>query len=330
MQRERDGRADVAVATNRIFDPELSGYKYPRDVKFFEFRDQDQDLRMAYMDEEPESVATRKRCSCCTVRTSPARTGSRRSESSSRKDFESSRQTRSASGSRRSLTATSSRSKRSLRTPRALLESLNIDRTHVVGHSMGGMLATRLALMFPERTERLVLVNPIGLEDWKALGVPYRSIDENFAQELTMTPGSIREYERVSYFDGHWKPDYDPLIEILAGWSEDPEYPIVAWNAALTSDMIFTQPVLYEFPLVTARTLLIIGQRDRTAFAGPSVSASVRATLGHYPLLGRAAAQAIQHATLVEIAGVGHLPQIEAFDQYFEALAGFLTSDASQ
>ena len=90
--------------------------------------------------------------------------------------------------------------------------------------------------MFPERTEQLALVNPIGLEDWKALGVPYRTVDENYAQELKTTPESIREYERMSYFGGQW-------------------------NSALTSDMIFTQPVLYEFPLVATRTLLIIGQR---------------------------------------------------------------------
>ena len=71
---------------------------------------------------------------------------------------------------------------------------------------------------------------------------------------------------------------------------------------------------------MTVTTLLVIGQRDRTAFAGPWVSDSVRATLGNYPVLGRAAALAFRHAELVEIAGVGHLPQVEAFDQYSAAL----------
>ena len=316
------------VATNRTFDPELSGYKYPREVRFFEFRDQDKIFAWRTWTRSRRAVATRKRCSCCTVRTSPAYWGPTIRELLKRglrvvaPDQIGFGKSSKPHGYQFTFQALAQNT-------RALLSpSTSIGPMWWVIRWVDARNATRSDV--PERTERLVLVNPIGLEDWKALGVPYRSIDENFAQELTMTPGSIREYERVSYFDGHWKPDYDPLIEILAGWSEDPEYPIVAWNAALTSDMIFTQPVLYEFPLVTARTLLIIGQRDRTAFAGPSVSASVRATLGHYPLLGRAAAQAIQHATLVEIAGVGHLPQIEAFDQYFEALAGFLTSDASQ
>ena len=60
-----------------------------------------------------------------------------------------------------------------------------------------------------------------------------------------MTPETIRECERMSYFAGEWKPEYDALIEILAGWSQDPDYATVAWDAALTSDMIFTQPVIY-------------------------------------------------------------------------------------
>lgn len=50
----------------------------------------------------------------------------------------------------------------------ALLEKLGIDKVSVVGHSTGGMLATRYALMYPKQTEKLVMVNPIGLEDWKA------------------------------------------------------------------------------------------------------------------------------------------------------------------
>ena len=54
---------------------------------------------------------------------------------------------------------------------KALLDSLGVEKTAVLGHSMGGMLATRFALMFPERTTKLILENPIGLEDWK-LKVP--------------------------------------------------------------------------------------------------------------------------------------------------------------
>jgi hypothetical protein len=47
---------------------------------------------------------------------------------------------------------------------------------------------------------------------------------------------------------------------------------LVAWNAALLSDMIYTQPVLYEFGGLRMPVLLLIGDKDTTAF-GKDVAA---------------------------------------------------------
>ena len=88
--------------------------------------------------------------------------------------------------------------------------------------------------------------------------------------------------------------------------------------------MIYTQPVVYEFPRINVPTLLVIGQRDRTALGRAWAAKDVAATLGDYPALGKRAAAAIPGATLVEIPGVGHLPQVEAFEAYAGALARFL------
>jgi pimeloyl-ACP methyl ester carboxylesterase len=205
----------------------------------------------------------------------------------------------------------------------ALLDAAGVTQVSVVGHSMGGMLATRFALMYPARVGRLVLVNPIGLEDWKTV-VPYRAIDQWYEQEKKATVDSVREYQRTSYYGGTWKPEYERLIEIAAGVTKHPDYPKVAWASALTYDMVFTQPVVYEFPRLTVPTLLVIGQRDRTALGRAWAPKDVAATLGDYPVLGKRAAAAIPGARLVEIPGVGHLPQVEAFEAYSEALVRFL------
>lgn len=204
-----------------------------------------------------------------------------------------------------------------------LLDRLGLGEVTVVGHSMGGMLATRFALMYPDRASALVLVNPIGLEDWKTV-VPYQTIDDWHRQELSKTPEKIKAYMQASYFAGEWKPDYDPLLAIQAGWTLGPDHERTAWVSALTYDMIFTQPVLYEFERITVPTLLIIGQRDRTALGKGSVSPQLAHTLGRYPELARAAARAIPRAHLVELDDVGHVPQFEAFGRYIEALRDFL------
>lgn len=206
---------------------------------------------------------------------------------------------------------------------RDLLDQLGVQRAAVVGHSMGGMLATRFALLFPERTEQLVLVNPIGLEDWSEV-VPYTTVDATYARELEQTRDKIREYMRTSYFDGQWKVEYDPMVALMAGLLEGPDRAQVAWVSALTYDMIMTQPVVRDFPRVHVPTLLIIGTRDRTALGKQLVPPAVAEKLGRYELLGKQAASAIPGAKLVELSGIGHLPQIEAFDPYLRALTAFL------
>ncbi|NMH28259.1 alpha/beta fold hydrolase [Flavobacterium silvaticum] len=206
---------------------------------------------------------------------------------------------------------------------KAVLDKLKIDKAIILGHSMGGMLATRFALMYPETTEKLILENPIGLEDWKTV-VPYPSIDDWYANEIHQTAESIKEYQLKFYFDNKWKPEYDKGVEMLAGWTRNKDYSIIAKNSALTYDMIFTQPVVYEFQNIQAPTLLIIGQRDRTALGKSNASKEVQATLGNYPKLGKETQQKIKGSRLVEIENVGHLPHIEAYEKFIAPLLEFL------
>lgn len=206
---------------------------------------------------------------------------------------------------------------------RALLDTLQIRQAAVLGHSMGGMLAARFALMYPERVEKLILENPIGLEDWKRQ-VPYQGIEMAYQQELGQTYDKIKQYQLENYYGGQWKPAYDKWVALLAGWTLDKNYPRVAWNAARTSDMIFTQPVLYEFEDLRIPTLLIIGQRDRTAIGKNLAPKEVAATMGNYPKLGKQTAAKIKNSQLVELENVGHLPHIEAFSRFIIPLLDFL------
>ena len=206
---------------------------------------------------------------------------------------------------------------------RDLLDDLKIGKAIAVGHSMGGMVATRFALMFPDRVEKLALVNPIGLEDWKRF-VPYASVDTTYAAELKKTPDAIRDYMTKAYFDGKWKASYDPLLALQAGWAIGPDRELIARVSALTSDMIFTHPVIHEFGDLKVPTLLIIGERDRTAIGKERATPEVAKTLGQYQHLGRAAAEAIPGAKLVALPGIGHLPQYEVFDDYWKALHEFI------
>ena len=206
---------------------------------------------------------------------------------------------------------------------KAVLDSAGVDKVIVLGHSMGGMVATRFALMYPERVEKFILEDPIGLEDWQ-LKVPYQGVDAWFEQELKQNYDSLRKYELESYYHGTWSPAYDEWLNIYAGWMLSPEYSRIAWNSALTYDMIFNQPICYQFDLIKAPALLIVGELDRTALGKSLVPESVARTMGNYPELGRVTAAKIPQCRLVELPGVGHVPHVEVFDKFMETVAEFL------
>ena len=207
-----------------------------------------------------------------------------------------------------------------------LLAQLGVQRATVLGHSTGGMLAARYALMYPEQVEQLAMVNPIGLEDWKALGVPHRSVDQWHERELKLSADGVRKYELGTYYVGRWKPEYERWVDMLAGLNQGPGHKLVAWNSALIYDMIFTQPVVYEFPLLKMPVLLLIGDADTTAIGSDVAPPGVKEKIGRYNVLGKQAAGMIPNAKLVEFHGLGHAPQMEDPAGFHKALLAGLNN----
>ena len=200
---------------------------------------------------------------------------------------------------------------------RNLLQSLGIESHSLLGHSMGGMLATRYSLMYPDLVKKLYLVAPIGLEDWKTM-TSYKSVDELMQMELAGTREKAKEYQRVAYYGGQWKPEYDQLLVPVTGWLNGPDKELVAWNAALTSEMLMTQPVYYEFQLLKPETVLITGERDRTAIGKNWAPPTVQKEMGDYPALGRKVASLIPNCRFIELKDMGHLPFLENETLFWE------------
>lgn len=203
----------------------------------------------------------------------------------------------------------------------ALLDALKLGTVDVVGHSMGGMLAIRFARTYPERVAHLVLEDPIGLEDYRRY-VPPRPVETLFREQLAQTPEAYRRY--VQGYFAHWQPGFEALVEPYARMMLSGEYPRFALSAALTSEMIYQQPVVYDLPLIAVPTLLIIGQADRTAPGRPFAPPALAQQMGNYPKLGREAAAAIPGARLIEIDGAGHIPHLEAAERFNRDLIDYL------
>lgn len=302
-----------------VYGPELEGFDYPHPVKRFAFESQGVKVQMAYMDIQADKPNGRtvvlmhgKNFCGATWEGSidalskagyrvvvPDQVGFCKSSKPAHYQF-----------SFHQLAANT----------QALLESLDIDKVTVMGHSMGGMLATRFALSYPDTTEQLAMVNPIGLEDWKTLGVPFISVDQWYQSELKSTAEGARNYQKNTYYAGEWRAEFDRWVEMQAGMMRGEGREAVAWNSALTYDMIYTQPVVYEFDKLKMPVLLLIGEQDNTAPGKNAAPEELRGKLGNYKALGPATAERIPNATLVTFPDLGHSPQIQEPDRFHKAL----------
>jgi pimeloyl-ACP methyl ester carboxylesterase len=301
------------------YGPELQGFDYPYPVARFSFSSQRQVIQMAYMDVHPAHPNGRTAvllhgknfCAATWKQTiDTLRDAGYRVIAPDQIGF-----CKSTKPARYQYTF-----QQLARNTHALLTALGVLNATLIAHSTGGMIAVRYALMYPRETEQLVLVNPIGLEDWKAKGVPSVSVDDWYARELKTNADGIRRYEQNTYYAGQWRADYEPWVQMLAGMYRGPGKDVVAWNSALLYDMIYTQPVVYEFEQLRVPTLLMIGDKDTTAIGKEFAPAEIRPTLGRYPELAKLAKERIPGARLVEFPELGHAPQMQDPEGFHRAL----------
>ena len=203
-----------------------------------------------------------------------------------------------------------------------LMDLLQIQKAAIVGHSMGGMVAARFARLYPGRTDALVLEDPIGLEDYR-LTVPPAPVEQLYQQELNTSLEDYRKYVQ-SYFVTYPPEKAEAFVEPRIRVSLSGEFPRWARAAALTTMMIYQQPVCYELPDIKVPTLLMVGQEDHTAVGRDRAPIDLRRNLGHVAELARKAVGQIPGARLVEFPNVGHVPHLEAPDQFNQALEDFL------
>lgn len=203
----------------------------------------------------------------------------------------------------------------------ALLDRAGAGRIVLVGHSTGGVLATRFALLYPKRLSQLVLVNPLGLNDTLAEGVPYTPLDGLRAEEAKTDAGSIKAYQLRNYYHGQWRPAYDRWVAMLAGQYASAEGDTVREAQARLSDMIETQPVAAELSRVAVPVTLLIGQLDKTAFRANTAPEAVRAKVRTVPQAAETAVKAFPNARLVRLPALGHSPMVEDPKSFHLALA---------
>jgi pimeloyl-ACP methyl ester carboxylesterase len=181
------------------------------------------------------------------------------------------------------------------------LDAVGIDKAILVGHSIGGWMALRIAAAHPDRVSRLILVDAMGLEVAAAPAPDLRALDEeSFAKAVFGRLGLIAtaqaygfgaEWENVRRgpeFERQWK-GRGLVASLVQGPCADPE-------------------LTCQVRTIAVDTLLIWGRFD-----------------GIVPRQhGEALRAALPRARLEVIDRCGHLPMVEKPETFHRLLYDFL------
>ena len=177
-----------------------------------------------------------------------------------------------------------------------LLDALGIERAALVGHSVGAMVACELAAMAPQRVERLVLIDSVGL--WRD--------DHPVKNWMILPDDALRD---ALFADA----DSDAAKEFFAQPPEPEPRADRIWALACTAKFIWPIPdrgLKRRMHRVKAPTLILWGQQDGIL---PSVYADEFAAR-------------LAESHVVRIANAGHLPHLEQPHEVLAAVKQFSQS----
>jgi pimeloyl-ACP methyl ester carboxylesterase len=206
-----------------------------------------------------------------------------------------------------------------------LLDHLQIAKTDVVAHSMGGMLTVRLARSYPTRIDKIVLEAPIGLEDYRNFAPPVET-SRIMADEDRLTPEGYRTQLVNNYSLTLPADAITPFIDARMRIKGSAEYP--RWLRAFVNSyqMIWSQPVVYEIPLVQQPVLFIMGGNDRNAPGRAFAPMDLRARMGDNARLARELAARMPNGKVEVYEGIGHLVHMEAVERFNASMLAFLNA----
>lgn len=196
-----------------------------------------------------------------------------------------------------------------------LLDALQLERAHVVGNSLGGACALRMALDRPERVGRLVLMGPGGVDTTRSLPTTglrallgYYGGDGPSIVKLTKF---IRQY---LVYDGSLVPD--AVIRERYESSVDPE--------------VVAQPPLRR-PRGVRKLGAIDFTRDRRLgeLRTPTLVLWGADDKVNRPSGGRSLQRRMQSCDLYLFSRTGHWVQWERADEFNSAVTAFLQRDAA-
>ena len=313
------------VPATEPFGIALEGFPYPYPVHLFPLTQQGEQLRMAYMDVAPKGDATGRTVVLLHGRNFPSSYWHGAIEALAGAGYRVIVPDQ-IGFNKSSKPAFDLHFDQLARNTRALLDELKADKVSLIGHSTGGMLSVRFARMYPELVDRIVLVAPIGLEDYRRYVPPIPA--ERLAElEDKVTPESYLAQLVKGYSLTLSEQALAPYVAARTNVKNSAEYP--RWLRAFvnSAQMIWREPVVYEIPLLPHNVLFVMGENDHLAPGRDFAPEELRGKMGQNVELAQALAAKMPNARVKVFEGTGHLPHLEAPERFNALVLGFLAAE---
>ena len=187
---------------------------------------------------------------------------------------------------------------------RALLDCLGIERAHVLGIFLGGLVAQELALAWPERVQSLVLVG-----SFAALDAKRRTLLEVWKAEAECgLPPEVRVQGRLIWTLHEDTMEQQDLVEAMTRFFLQDSTPLADKVFTRQIDACIEHDTRARLHGLRVPTLVVSGEQD----------------LLTPPRLTRELANAIPGARLVLMPAVGHLAPAEAAPRFNRLVGRFL------
>jgi pimeloyl-ACP methyl ester carboxylesterase len=198
---------------------------------------------------------------------------------------------------------------------RDLVAELGLEHVTLVGQSMGGQIAMVTALQHPESVDRLVLVDPAGIEAFSAgEGAWLRSVYT--IAGIRATPEDAVRRNLVLNFH-EWDDRLEWMVEERVRLARTDEFDQFA-NAVIHSvGAMLDEPTAPFLERITQPTLIVYGEHDGlipNPYLHPGFARDIF----------REGAERIPDAALVEIGDAGHLVMLERPEAFNQAVLDWL------
>jgi len=200
-------------------------------------------------------------------------------------------------------------------TMHGFLDALRVGRAHLVGNSLGGACALRMALDRPERVGRLVLMGPGGVDTTRSLPTAgLRSLLDYYAGDgpsLAKLTSFVRDY---LVYDGRTVPE--SLIRERYEYSIDPE-------------VVAAPPLRRPRGLPDVRALDFTRDKRLGALETPTLVLWGTEDKVNRPSGGRSLQRRMPNCDLYLFSRTGHWVQWERAEEFNTAVATFLSRDGA-